>query len=174
MLFSLAKSIEILQSTPSVLHDLVYNLSNEWTFENEGPDTWSVYDIIGHLIHGEKKDWIERLDIILSDSPNKEFTPFDRFAQFTESKGKSIKELLAEFETLRNRNLEYLKSKNLQTADFAKIGIHPKFGTVTLQQLLATWTVHDMNHLSQICRVMAKQLKEEVGPWVEYLRILKG
>jgi hypothetical protein len=129
--------------------------------------------VIGHLIHGEQTDWIERLDMILSDRADKKFRPFDRFAQFTESKGKSLTQLLEEFTALRRKNVAYLQAKNLTGDDLNKKGIHPVFGEVTLTNLLATWAVHDLNHTAQIARVMAKQYKAETGPWVEYLRILK-
>lgn len=165
------KSIEILTNTPGVLESLLDGLSDEWLHSNEGMDTWSPYDIIGHLVQGESTDWMERMDIILNRD-DKHFRPFDRFAQFTESEGKSLSDLLIEFRELRQKNLETLKKIDLTEDKLNKIGIHPKFGEVTLKQLLSTWTVHDLNHLAQISRVMAKQYKEETGPWVEYLPIL--
>ena len=171
MKFDLNKSIEILTNTPGVLESLLDGLSDEWLHSNEGMDTWSPYDIIGHLIHAERTDWMERMDIILNRD-DKHFKPFDRFAQFTESKGKSLSDLLIEFRELREKNLEVLKKIDLTEDKLNKIGIHPKFGEVTLKQLLSTWTVHDLNHLAQISRVMAKQYKEETGPWVEYLPVL--
>lgn len=170
---SLKKSIEILERTPDVLNTLLKDISSEWTLNNEGGDTWSVYDIIGHLIYGEKTDWIPRAEIILSENNDKKFEPYDRFAQFKESKGKSLQQLLDEFVKLRNKNIEQLLSKRLTVKDLEKTGIHPAFGEVTLSQLLATWAVHDLNHISQIARVMAKQYKAAVGPWVEYLGILQ-
>lgn len=173
MNFSLSKSIEILERTPDVLITLLQNVSTDWTSVNEGGETWSVYDIIGHLIHGEKTDWVPRMDIILSDKQDKTFEPFDRFAQFEESKGKSLAQLLDEFKNLRQKNIAHLRSKQLTDKDFEKKGIHPAFGEVTLMQLLATWTVHDLNHIAQITRVMARQYKTDVGPWVEYLKILQ-
>lgn len=171
--FDIKKGIEILERTPLVLQALLSGISEEWIVPNEGEKTWSPYDIMGHLIHGENTDWMERLEIILGEGNNKEFRPFDRFAQFEESKGKSINELLQEFENLRKNNLELLTSKNISEKDLQKIGIHPSFGEVTLSQLLATWVAHDLNHIAQISRVMAKQYKDAVGPWVEYLRILQ-
>jgi uncharacterized damage-inducible protein DinB len=171
--FSLPHTIEILERTPLVLDVMLQNLPSEWTMANEGKDTWSVYDVVGHLIEGEKRDWIRRMDIILSDRDPKEFEPFDRFAQFEESKGKTLSDLLAEFKQLRMRNLEYLRSKELNRAHLQQEGIHPHFGSVSLSQLLATWTVHDLNHIAQISRVMAKQYGEEVGPWINYLKILQ-
>jgi hypothetical protein len=173
MYFDLSKSIEILERTPKMLKILLLGISPDWTFSNEGGDTWSVYDVVGHLIHGEKTDWIVRAEIILSDNSTKTFTPFDRFAQFEDSKGKNMIQLVEEFEDLRNKNLELLRSKKLSLQDLQKRGLHPALGEVTLSQLLATWVVHDLNHLSQISRVMAKQYKNEVGVWIEYLRILK-
>jgi hypothetical protein len=172
MEFDLHKSIEILARTPVVLETLLDGLSEEWIQGNEGGDSWSPFDIVGHLIHGERSDWMQRLHIILSDNSNKTFTPFDRFAQFEESKNKTIRQLLDDFKVLRSNNLEILKSHNLTAASFSKKGIHPVFGEVTLQQLLSTWTVHDLAHLGQISRVMAKQYMLEVGPWKEYLPIL--
>lgn len=171
MKFDLNKSIEILTNTPGVLESLLDGLSDEWLHSNEGMDTWSPYDIIGHLIHAERTDWMERMDIILNRD-DKHFKPFDRFAQFTESKGKSLSDLLVEFRELREKNLKVLKKIDLTEDKLNKIGIHPKFGEVTLKQLLSTWTVHDLNHQAQISRVMAKQYKEETGPWVEYLPVL--
>jgi hypothetical protein len=171
--FTLEKSIEILERTPALLQALLENISEEWTSNNEGPETWSAYDVVGHLIHGEKTDWIPRAEIILSSNPDKKFEPFDRFAQNEDSKGKSLAVLLKEFETLRKKNLEVLRSKNITQKELQEKGVHPAFGEVTLSQLLATWVVHDLNHISQISRVMAKQYKGAVGPWIEYLRILQ-
>ena len=173
MNFSISKSIEILERTPDVLVAMLRNISSDWTSNNEGGETWSVYDIVGHLIHGEKTDWIPRIKIILSDIPSKTFETFDRFAQFEESKGKTLIQLLDNFKNLRQKNIEQLRLKRLTDDDFEKTAIHPTFGEITLSQLLSTWTVHDLNHIAQISRVMAKQYKTEVGPWVEYLRILE-
>lgn len=171
--FTLNKSIDILERTPKVLELMLKNLSDEWTMKNEGEETWSPYDILGHLIHGEQTDWITRTKIILNDSGDKAFKPFDRFAQFKESKGKSLTGLLEEFKEERNKNLKFLKRLNLSEEDLDRTGIHPKFGEVTMRQLLAAWTIHDLNHIAQIARVMSKQYKEAVGPWVEYLSILQ-
>ena len=172
--FNLSKSLEILQRTPDTMFAMLQGISPEWTSTNEGGDTWSVYDVIGHLIHGERTDWMARVEIILSDKKDKTFTSFDRFAQFEESKDKTIAALLAEFKSIRGKNLELLHSFHLTKNDFKKIGIHPVFGEVTLAQLLSTWTVHDMNHLAQIARIIAKQYKDASGPWIEYLRILQS
>jgi len=172
MNFNLTNSIEILERTPSVLTSLLSGINNEWIQSNEGEETWSPFDVLGHLIHGEKTDWMARLEIILSDSTAKTFTPFDRFAQFEESKGKTIQQLLINFEQFRKQNLTLLKSKNITEQDLQRTGIHPAFGTVTLEHLLATWVAHDLGHIAQICRVMAKQYKNDVGPWREYLPIM--
>lgn len=173
MQFDLSKSIEILERTPAVLKTLLANLSPEWVFENEGPDTWSPYEVIGHLIHCEKTDWIVRAQIILSEKEDKTFEPFDRFAQLKAGKEKSLEELLEEFQVLREKNLEALKAMQINGEKLKKNGIHPAFGEVHLSQLLSCWTVHDLGHIVQITRVMAKQYKEEVGPWIEYLSVLR-
>ncbi|WP_298418592.1 DinB family protein [uncultured Kordia sp.] len=173
MTFNLQKSIEILQKTPETLRTLLHDLSDDWLFHNEGKNTWSPYDIIGHLIHGEKTDWIVRAKIILSDKEDKTFESFDRFAQEQASNGKSIQELLVEFTKFRQYNLEILAQLKITENDLLKKGIHPELGEVNLQQLLATWTVHDLGHIAQIARVMAKQYTTEVGPWKAYLGILK-
>ncbi len=173
MNFSLSKSIEILERTPNVLTALLQNLSDDWTSSNEGGETWNAYDIIGHLIHGEKTDWIPRMEIILSNKQDKTFEAFDRFAQFENSKGKSLTQLLDEFKHLRHQNMELLYAKKLTENDLEATGIHPAFGEVTLSQLLSAWTVHDLNHIAQIARVLAKHYKTDVGPWVQYLKILQ-
>ncbi|MEO1049738.1 MAG: DinB family protein [Bacteroidota bacterium] len=172
MKFNLAASIDILERTPSVLNTLLSGLSEDWTMHNEGPETWSPYDVMGHLIHGEQTDWIPRTEIILSDSEDKRFTPFDRFAQFEASKGKSLQDLLSEFEHLRGENIAKLKAFNLTEEDLIKTGTHPAFGDITLKDMLSAWTVHDLGHIVQISRVMAKQYIEEVGPWTQYLAVL--
>ena len=173
MNFTLEKSIQILERTPNVLDAMLQNISADWTLHNEGGESWSVYDIIGHLIHGEKTDWIPRAQIILSEKSDKKFEKYDRFAQFEESKGKSFSQLLNEFKILREKNIEILRSLNITDKNLQAKGIHPAFGEVTLSQLLSTWVVHDLNHISQISRVMAKQYKQDVGPWTEYLKILQ-
>lgn len=171
MKFKLNEAIEVLERTPFVIEQMLKGKSAAWTMTNEGPDTWSPYDVVGHLINGEKTDWITRMNIILSDE-DKRFTPFDMFAHFNESKGKSLEQLLEEFKTERKKGIAILKSKNLTENDLNKTGIHPEFGEVTLRQLLATWVAHDLGHITQIARVMAKQYKAEVGPWAAYLSIL--
>jgi hypothetical protein len=139
----------------------------------EGPDTWSPFDVVGHLIHGEKTDWIPRLEIILADDGPHNFLPFDRTAMFKECQGKSLDDLLEEFMSLRASNVGRLKAASLTVRDFQKTGNHPEFGEVTLAQLLSAWAAHDLDHISQIARVLAKQHYEAVGPWVAYLRILR-
>jgi hypothetical protein len=174
MSFTLVSAIEVLERTPLVIEEMLQGLSTDWVMNNEGPDTWSPYDVVGHLIHGEKTDWLPRMEIILSDIDNKKFVPFDRFAQFKESKGKSLQQLIDEFKELRKNGIEALRSKKLKEEDLDKTGIHPEFGIVTLRQLLSTWVVHDLNHIAQIARVMAKKYTNETGPWRAYLPILNG
>ena len=173
MAFNLDHSIPVLERTPAVLRAWLSGLDDEWTRRNEGGDTWSPYDVVGHLIHGEHTDWMPRLRIILGDGPDKRFPPFDRFAQFRESEGKSLAGLLDEFAAARARSLRDLRALTLTDADLDRTGIHPKFGTVTARQLLATWVAHDLDHVMQISRVMAHQIGAEVGPWVEFLRVVR-
>lgn len=172
MEFSLNRSIEVLERTPKILEVLLSGISDDWVMNNEGDDTWSPYDIVGHLIHGEHTDWMGRLDVILYKE-DKKFVPFNREAMFRESEGKNLQQLLSEFRELRENNLQKIRSLNLTDDDLDKTGIHPAFGEVTLRQLLATWTVHDLTHIAQISRVMAKQYKEAIGPWIEYFRVLQ-
>jgi glutamate formiminotransferase len=173
MKFSLELTIQILNNTPQVLSSLFAGLPDELTHSNEGGDTWCPFDILGHLVHGEKRDWITRVKKIIAIDNDKKFEPVDRFAQFDEREGKTVSGLLEEFSTLRKSNIEKLKSFNINNDMLKKTGSHPEFGTVTLQQLLATWTAHDLAHISQITRVLAKQHKEEMGPWVTYFNLLK-
>jgi DinB superfamily len=170
MLFNIEDSLKILERTPGILENLLTDLNNQWIFSNEGADTWSPYDVLGHLIHGEKTDWVPRMKIILSEG-DKHFIPFDRFAQFENSKGKTPADLLGEFKKLRSGNLRILREINFTEEMLNRKGIHPEFGEVTLRQLLATWVVHDLGHLCQVSRVMAKQYQEEIGPWVKYFSI---
>jgi DinB superfamily len=174
MQFEFTKSLELLERTPTVLEVMLNGLSQEWISNDEGPETWSPYDIVGHLIHGEKTDWVPRMEIILAQEGDRAFEKFDRFAQFEDSAGKTLRQLLDEFKALRKQNIDRLRSKNFGQHHFELAGKHPAFGAVTLAQLLAAWVVHDLNHISQISRVMAKQYYAAVGPWVEYLGILKG
>ena len=174
MVYNLQRSTEVLERTPQVLRAMLEGLPGEWIMNNEGGETWSPYDIVGHLIHGELTDWIPRMEVFLSESGDKTFVPFDRFAQFQRGKEIPISQLLQEFRELREKNLEILRSKNLSLEDLGKKANHPSLGEVTLSQLLAAWTVHDLNHIAQISRVMAKQYINEVGPWVEYLGVLNS
>lgn len=171
-MFTIELGLEILERTPPILRAWLAGLSAEWLAANEGPDTWNPYDVVGHLVHGERTDWMTRTEIILNGGGT--FAVFDRFAQFEESKGKTLSQLLDEFEAARRANLSRLRAFKLTDADLAKTGTHPKFGTVTLRQLLSTWVAHDLDHLMQISRVMGKQLKTDVGPWEEYLRIARS
>jgi hypothetical protein len=170
--FDLERAIEVLERGPAAFRALLSGLSDAWTQPNEGPDTFSAYDNIGHLVHAERTDWIPRARIILEQGRTRPFDPFDRFAQMHESRGKSLQELLEELASLRARNLETLRGWRLTDRELALEGEHPTLGRVTLAQLLATWAVHDLGHLAQVSRVMAKQWREEVGPWRAFLPIL--
>jgi len=170
-MFTLPLGLDVLERTPAVLRALLAGLSAEWVTATEGPDTWSAYDVIGHLIHGERTDWIARAEIIRAGGGT--FKTFDRLAQFHESAGKPLSQLLDEFEAVRRDNLARVRGWQLTDRDLAMTGTHPKFGIVTLRQLLSTWVAHDLDHLMQISRVMGRQLTEDVGPWVEYLRIVR-
>lgn len=170
MNFSLEKSLEILQRTPFVLETLLSDLSDDWVFNNEGESTFSAFDVVGHLLHGEKTDWMARAKIILERGTTQPFATYDRFAMYEESKGKTMQQLLAEFKIVRTENIRLLQSWNLDDNKLNLKGIHPKFGELTLRQLLSTWVIHDLTHLAQISRVMAKQYKSEMGPWLEYFR----
>ena len=172
MNFELANAIEILRRTPATLNSLLRGLPDPWLVQNEGPDTWSPYDVIGHLIHGEQTDWIPRAKMILDHGETRAFEPFDRVAMFAESKGKSIIELLDTFAELRAKNLCELESLNLTSDLLDKRGRHPELGEVTLRQLLSTWVVHDLGHVRQVVRVISKQYGDAVGPWKAYLSIL--
>ena len=172
MRYSVEKSIEILETTPAVLKALLSGIHEEWVMNNEGPETFSPYDVIGHLIYGEKTDWVPRAKIILEFGLSRPFMPWNRFAQYEESEGKTLQQLLDEFEIVRRKNMIWFKSLSLTEADLDKKGMHPQLGEVTLRHLLATWVVHDLTHIAQITRVMAKQYKEDMGPWPEFFRIL--
>jgi len=172
MEIELAQAMEVLRRTPATLNALLRDLPEPWLVQNEGPETWSPYDIIGHLIHGDGTDWIPRAKIILEHGEARAFEPFDRVAMFEESKGKSMVELLDAFAQLRAENLRELKSLNLTSDLLDKRGRHPELGVVTLKQLLSTWVVHDLGHIRQVVRVMSKQYGEAVGPWKAYLSIL--
>ncbi|HEY4648650.1 MAG TPA: DinB family protein [Gemmatimonadales bacterium] len=172
MEFSLADGLPLLRRTPHLLKGWLLELPDSWITANEGSDTWSPYDIVGHLIHGERTDWMPRVELLLKHGESRAFTPFDRFAQFQESKGKSLRQLIDTFAALRRTNLERLVSLELTPNDMQRRGLHPELGPVRLGELLATWVVHDLNHIGQIARVMSRQYQGNVGPWVEYLPIL--
>ena len=169
----LPDSIALLARTPAALNALLRDLPETWTFRNEGENTWSVFDVVGHLNHGERTDWMPRARTILQFGEAKPFEPFDREAQGRESQGKSLGQLLDEFATLRSENLEELRTLNLKPGDLARRGRHPALGVVTLSELLATWAAHDLTHLHQISRVMAYQYREAVGPWTRYLGVMQ-
>lgn len=172
MEFDLTKAIAVLERTPAAMRAMLAGLPDAWTTGNEGPETWSPYDIMGHLIHGERTDWIPRARIILDQGANRRFAPFDRFAQFRESEGKSLGELLDEFARLRADNLVTLAGWRLADSQLTLEGEHPEFGRVTLRELLATWVAHDLGHIAQTARVMAKQYRDAVGPWRAYLPVM--
>jgi hypothetical protein len=172
MKFDPVDSIPLLERTPAVLRTLLESLSESWTHSNEGPDTWSPFNVIGHLIDGEETDWMERARIILAQGTNRRFEPFDRSRHLHISKEKTLTDLLNRFGELRARNLKELKQLTLDRTTLRLTGEHPEFGTVTLEQLLATWVAHDLGHLAQIARVMAKQYQDAVGPWQAYLPVL--
>jgi hypothetical protein len=170
--FHLDEAVAILERTPASLRALLAGLPERWVRATEGDGTWSPYDVIGHLIHGERTDWIPRARHILAGE-RRPFEPFDRTAQFRASEGKSLGELLATFAELRRESLAALSGMNLTSADLGRTGQHPELGEVTLGQLLATWVVHDLDHVAQIARTMAKVYAGAVGPWSAYLSILQ-
>jgi hypothetical protein len=166
--------ITILTRTPATIRELVANLEDIWLHANEGPGTWSPHEVVAHLIFCEQTDWVPRMRIILDDTSDKKFIPFDRTGHFPIAAGRSIDSLLHQFEQLRLENILILVAADLTEDDLKKEGIHPAFGPVTLGQLLASWVVHDMTHIYQITRTIAKQYEEEVGPWKAYMRILNS
>lgn len=172
MKYSLERSYEILDKTPAVLQALLGGLPDDWVLPNEGPETFSPYDVVGHLIHGEKADWTVRTKMILKFGNTQTFEKYDRFAQYEESKGKSLQQLLDEFAAIRKENIVWFKALNLTKQDLDSKGMHPVLGEVTLRNLLSTWVIHDLTHIAQVTRVMAKQYKDEMGPWQEFFRIL--
>lgn len=172
MEFELGNAISVLERTPATFRALLSGLGEAWTSPNEGPETFSAFDNLAHLIHGERADWIGRARIILEQGENRRFEPFDRFAHYRESEGKSLAQLLDEFDELRRQNLETLRGWRLTDRELALEGEHPAFGAVTLRQLLSAWVVHDLGHLAQTARVMAKQYRDAIGPWREYLPIV--
>jgi hypothetical protein len=171
--FTLGEASVVLTRTPATLDALLRGLPENWVRCNEGKDTWSAFDIVGHLVVAERTDWMPRLRIILENGEARPFDPFDRFAQFKESQGKSLEKLLDDFADLRRENLTALQALDLQEEDLARRGRHPGLGVVTLSELLATWTVHDLTHLHQLSRVMAHQYRDAVGPWIAYLGVLQ-
>jgi hypothetical protein len=173
MNFSYEKSLEILERTPHSLQALLQGLSPEWTHSNEGGDTWNVPDVLGHLVYCDTNNWLKRIKHLLAEGEKVVFPSFDRFAQFQLYKDREVDELLELFKQTRTSALIEIKSLNIVDADFEKKGLHPDFGVVKLSQLFSTWVVHDLSHYSQITRVIAKRYASDVGPWVQYLRILK-
>jgi hypothetical protein len=172
MEFDLVLALPVLERTPRVLEGWLRDLPDPWTSATEGGDTWSPFDVVGHLIDGEEADWIPRARIILSDAAERHFAPFDRFRHRTRNRGRALGDLLQEFAALRQANLAALRHFRLTREDLRRTGIHPDFGVVSLEQHLATWVVHDLGHLAQVARVMAKQYAGAVGPWEAYLPIL--
>ena len=172
MEYDFEDAVALLARTPATLHAFLRHLPESWTRSNEAAKTWSVFDILGHLIHGERTDWMPRAKMILQFGESKAFEPFDRWAQERESQGKTLAQLLDEFTSLRSENLNDLRSLNLKPEDLARRGLHPALGVVTLSQLLATWAAHDLTHLHQISRVLAHQYRGAVGPWSAYLVVL--
>jgi DinB superfamily len=172
--FVIEEAMAILARTPSTLDNALRGLPESWTIAHEGGETWSAFDVLGHLIHGEEVDWIPRAKIILAHGDARAFDKFDRLAQFTASAGRTLPDLLDDFARLRKANLRELGSFNLTDADLDRVGRHPELGAVTLRQLLATWVTHDLDHIMQIARVLASQYSDEVGPWRAYLRIISG
>jgi DinB superfamily len=172
MRFELEHGRQILRRTPSTLTTLVRDLPEPWVRQNEGAGTWSVFDVVGHLIHGDRTDWVPRARVILEHGTSRPFAPFDRLAQFEASQGMSLNQLLDEFAATRARSLAELAELHLEPEQLSLQGRHPELGVVTLGQLLSAWVAHDLDHLVQVARVMAKSYTEEVGPWRAYLRVL--
>jgi hypothetical protein len=170
---NLENTIALLARTPSALNALLRDLPEAWTLPNEGEETWSAFDVVGHLIHGERTDWMPRARMILQHGESKAFERFDRLGHVAESRGKSLAQLLHEFVGARSENLHELRLLNLRPEDLLRHGRHPVLGIVTLSQLLATWAVHDLAHLHQISRILARQYDEAVGPWSRYLGVLQ-
>lgn len=173
MEFRLDHAQAVLTRTPDVLRAMLQGMPREWVSENEGERTWSPFDVLGHLIHGERTDWIPRARIILEAGERQPFEPFDRYAQFEESQGQTIKGLLDTFEDLRLDNLRTLSEMRLGAEDLKKTGMHPELGRVRLEELIATWVAHDLGHIVQISRTMARQYREAVGPWRAYLSVVR-
>lgn len=172
MEFKLEEALAVLERTPQTVSALLAGLPENWLSGDEGPDSFSARDVVGHILHGEETDWLPRVEIILKEGASRPFTPFDRFAFREKYRNLSLQELLERFAEIRAANLARVKELSLSAADLEREGSHPELGPVSMRQLLATWTVHDLAHLRQIARVMAKQYREEVGPWAKYLRVL--
>jgi len=172
MQHNLQNTISLLTRTPAALNALLRDLPETWTFRSEGENTWSAFDIIGHLNHGERTDWMPRVKVVLQFGETQSFEPFDRQGHAREIQSKSLGQLLDEFVRLRSENLTELRALNLRQEDLERRGRHPSLGVVTLSALLATWAAHDLTHLHQISRVMAHQYREAVGPWSVYLGVL--
>ncbi|HEY2094248.1 MAG TPA: DinB family protein [Thermoanaerobaculia bacterium] len=170
---SLDQTVALLSRTPATLDAWLRDLPDLWTLTNEGEGTFSAFDVVGHLIHGERTDWIPRAQMLLQYGESRSFEKFDRLAQERESQGRSLGELLDTFAALRAENLVELRRLDLQPSDLERRGLHPELGVVTLGQLLATWAAHDLTHLHQISRVMAHQYREAVGPWTDYLGVMR-
>ena len=173
MEFNLENTVSLLTRTPAALNALLRGLPEMWTLRNEGENTWSAFDIVGHLIHGERTDWMPRVKIILEFGETRAFEPFNRWAQMGEGQNKSLEQLLDEFARRRSKNLRELHTLNLRQQDLVLHGRHPALGSVTLSELLATWAAHDLTHLHQVSRVMALQYRQAVGPWTKFLGVLQ-
>ncbi len=172
MRFDLNEALPVLERTPRVLRELLADLPEAWIRATEGPETWSPFDVVGHLIHGERTDWMPRAEIILRDGETRPLASFDRFAQFEASRGRTLADLLDSFAKLRAANLARLRGLALAPDDLQRRGRHPELGPVTLEQHLATWVAHDLSHIGQIVRVMGRAYTAEVGPWRAYLPML--
>jgi hypothetical protein len=172
MEFDLSKALPVLTRTPGVLDALLRDLPGEWIMGTEGPETWSPFDVVGHLIHGDRTDWMPRVEHLLEFGETIPFPAFDRFAQFEASQGKSMSQLLENFRQERTSSLARLTALGLTAPDLERTGTHPAFGCVTLSELLATWVAHDLDHIAQIARVMGRQYTDAVGPWRQYLRVI--
>ncbi|MCY8351178.1 DinB family protein [Bacillus haynesii] len=172
MNFKLEEAIEILERTPQTLSQLLTGLSSEWINRNEGENTWSAFDVVGHLIEGEKNNWLPRIKLIVTKGATEPFPPFDRFSQLNQNDGKTMEQLLNEFADIRRANLKTLQQIIDPETDFEQTGMHPEFGIVKLREQISTWVAHDLTHISQIARVLAKRYQDDVGPWRAYLRIL--
>ncbi|MDQ0202072.1 DinB family protein [Neobacillus ginsengisoli] len=172
MNFQFEEAIEILERTPKTLSNLLIGLSNSWIVCNEGEATWNAFNVVGHLIEGEKNNWIPRIEMIILKGKTETFPPFDRFSQIHQNAEKTIEQLLSEFTKIRRKNLENLRNLINSHTNLEQTGVHPEFGIVKLREQISTWVAHDLNHISQITRVLAKRYQEDVGPWKAYLRIL--